>query len=152
MILGTVYFELRDRISTFEERIFKPAVYFKPRTIYFSPRTVYFTGEPKYWFYLGEIVFHQDNSDFTKSQPISPRSNQFHQDIFDFTKIFSISPRVHPFHQVRISPRFSPRWVDPQGKSIYSLYSINMIKHHFCLLILFPEKMMALYLLFLRMI
>ena len=31
----------------------------------------------------------------------------------DFTKIFSISPRVHPFHQVKISPRFSPRWVGP---------------------------------------
>ena len=60
------------------------------------------------------FIFHQDISDFTKSQSISPRLNQFHQDIFDFTKIFSISPRVHPFHQVRISPRFSPRWVDPK--------------------------------------
>ena len=57
--------------------------------------------------------FHQELTRFTKSQPISPRLNLFHQDIFDFAKIFSISPRVHPFHQVRISPGFSPIWVDP---------------------------------------
>ena len=57
--------------------------------------------------------FHQESTHFTKSPSISPRLNLFHQDIFDFAKIFSISPRVHPFHQVRISPRFSPRWVDP---------------------------------------
>ena len=28
-----------------------------------------------YWFYLGEIVFHQDISSFSKSQPVSTSSN-----------------------------------------------------------------------------
>ena len=57
-------------------------------------------------FYLGEIQFHQVTFHFTKMILISPRVFPFHQESFDFTKSLA--------HLVKkISPRFSPRWVDP---------------------------------------
>ena len=47
--LWTVYFQRRDRIFlTFEECIFKPTVYFKPRTVYFQLKDRFF--QP--WLYI----------------------------------------------------------------------------------------------------